>query len=73
MFGKKATNQPDLPRACEYCECATIIHDEDNVLCSRHGIVNRDYACRKFVYDPLKRVPRVLPPLPKLSEEDLLL
>lgn len=73
MFRKKANTKSDLPRACEFCEHATIIHDDANVLCERHGIVSREYACKRFSYDPLKRVPRALPTLPKLSEEDLLL
>lgn len=73
MFGKKKKEQPDLPRVCEFCEHASLITDEKNVLCALHGIVHREYRCKKYTYDPLKRVPRALPPLPKLSEEDLLL
>ncbi len=73
MFGKKKKPAPDLPHLCEFCEHAALINDECNVLCDRRGIVNREYSCKKYVYDPLKRVPRTLPPLPKLSEEDLLL
>lgn len=73
MFGKKRKEQPDLPRLCEFCEHASLITDEKNVLCSLHGIVNREYRCKKYTYDPLKRVPHTLPPLPKLTEEDLLL
>lgn len=73
MSKNKKNSLPDLPRVCEFCECATLIHDDNNVLCSQKGIVNREYCCRKFIYDPLKRAPRTLPPLPKLSEDDLLL
>ena len=63
----------DLPCVCEFCEHAAIINDDENVLCERRGIVSREYKCRKFVYDPLKRFPKPLPPLPKLSEDDLVL
>ncbi len=74
MFGKKKkADTPDLPSVCEFCEHATILSDECNVLCTDKGIVNREYKCRKFAYDPLKRVPHTLPPLPKLSEDDLIL
>jgi len=55
----------DLPRACRFCERATIISDEENVLCSLKGIVYADYCCRKFAYDPLKREPKMPPPMPK--------
>ncbi len=73
MFGKEKNTVPDLPCVCEFCEHAALIHDEYNVLCEFRGIVNREYHCKKYVYDPLKRVPKAMPPLPKLSEEDLLL
>ncbi len=74
MFGKKKRSEaPDLPRVCEFCERATLLSDECNVLCADKGIVNREYKCKKFSYDPLKRVPHALPPLPRLSEEDILL
>ena len=73
MFKKKEKNIPDIPQYCCYCENATIISDEDNVLCARKGIVNCEYKCRRFVYDPLKRKPRALPPLPELNAEDFIL
>ena len=72
MSGKKKIAGPDLPRACEFCENAAHLSDEENVLCAKHGVVNKAYCCSKFVYDPLKRVPRAMPPLPKLNEEDLM-
>ena len=73
MFGKKKKDAPDLTRVCEFCENASLINDERYVLCSLHGIVCREYRCKKYNYDPLKRGPRSLPPLPTLSEEDVLL
>lgn len=62
-----------IPRMCQFCENATAISDDENILCSKHGIVNKAFRCKKYAYDPLKRVPKPLPPMPKLSEEDLLL
>lgn len=55
----------DLPRVCRFCERATLINDEENVLCSDKGIVLADFCCRKFSYDPLKREPKMPPPMPK--------
>ena len=63
----------DLPRVCQFCENASPLCDEDNVLCLRKGIVNKEYCCRRYAYDPLKRVPKPLPPFPKLSPDDLVL
>ncbi len=73
MFGKNKESSRDIPCVCEFCEHASIINDEANVLCETRGIVDREYKCKKFVYDPLKRDPKPLPPFPKLSEEDLVL
>jgi hypothetical protein len=62
---KSEFGEADLPRVCRFCERATLINDEDNVLCSVKGIVFADYCCRKFSYDPLKREPKMPPPIPK--------
>lgn len=42
---------------CEYCKTAREVPDKRIVLCERNGIMDKDFACRKFVYDPLKRTP----------------
>lgn len=73
MCKKKRKDNPDTPRMCLYCEKATVINDDEHVLCSFHGIVNKEFKCKKFAYDPLKRVPKPMPPMPKLSEEDILI
>lgn len=68
LFGKNKNSEfddADLPRVCRFCERATLISDEENVLCSVRGIVLADYCCRKFSYDPLKREPKMPPPIPK--------
>ncbi len=70
---KNKSKNLDLPCVCEFCEHAATINDDTNVLCGLRGIVDKEYKCKKFLYDPLKRVPRPLPPLPKLTEEDLVL
>lgn len=72
MSSKNKNLTPDIPYVCQFCEHAALINDECNVLCEYKGIVNREYKCKKYVYDPLKRVPRTLPPIPKLSEDDVM-
>ena len=46
----------DHPRACEHCAWAdkTV---RDTMLCYYHGPVAADHKCRKFRYDPYKRIP----------------
>lgn len=50
LFRKK------LPRSCSYCACGTKVSDEQ-VLCTKYGVVSVYYDCRKFEYDPCKRIP----------------
>ena len=46
----------DIPRACEYCARGARL-DDDTILCAKKGLVKIDGSCRKFKYDPCKRVP----------------
>ena len=50
LFRKK------MQRACVYCVFGGKI-DEDNIICQKCGIVPSQHHCRRFRYDPLKRVP----------------
>ena len=70
---KEKKYDTDLPTACRFCERASLLEDGETVLCSKNGIMPAEYACKKYSYDPLKRVPRRLPALPTLSDEDFLL
>lgn len=45
-------------KACEFCEKASALHGETDMLCSVRGVVSRDFFCRRFSYDLLKRVPK---------------
>ena len=44
------------PRCCRYCKFGTVVNAEE-VLCIKKGIVSIDAGCRKFSYDPCKRIP----------------
>lgn len=50
LFRKK------IERSCTYCSFGTPI-DGDKILCIKKGVVPEDNACRKFKYDPCKRIP----------------
>lgn len=50
LFRKK------ISRCCAYCNRGTKLNDED-ILCARRGIVSAQSSCRKFSYDPCKRIP----------------
>jgi len=46
----------NIEKSCNYCVYGTAL-DEDTILCMKKGIVSRDGKCRKFSYDPCKRIP----------------
>ena len=57
-----------IERACAYCVHAVKI-DEDTMVCRRRGPVPIDSSCRRFSYDPLKRVPEAASSLPQSRED----
>ena len=50
LFRKK------IERSCAYCTYGTALED-GQILCCKKGIRSVDDKCRKFKYDPCKRVP----------------
>ena len=56
---------------CAYCEFATPLFDGESVLCKKAGVVGKSHSCRKFSYDPLKRVPPKKAAAPKLDYIDI--
>ena len=45
-----------IPKSCSYCVSGTKLNDEQ-ILCIHKGICTMDGKCRKFTYDPCKRIP----------------
>lgn len=50
LFSKK------IERSCQYCAHCTQL-DENVILCVKRGVTEKRTKCRKFSYDPCKRVP----------------
>lgn len=50
LFRKK------IERACSYCLYSAKL-DDGTCLCSKRGLKSEHDRCRKFRYDPCKRVP----------------
>lgn len=42
--------------SCLYCARGTAM-DDDHILCVKRGLVTEKEKCRKFKYDPCKRIP----------------
>ena len=51
LFRKK------MERSCSYCLYGIRL-DDGNILCTKKGLRSNEDGCRKFKYDPCKRVPR---------------
>jgi len=64
LFGK------NIDAKCEYCQNGKITGGKSMVLCRKKGVVNLDYSCRHFLYDPLKRTPRASPPPMSFDADD---
>ena len=65
---RRNKKMPEYEKICLYCEHAAQTSEPDLMSCELKGVVNSGFVCRKFVYDPLKRIPRVPK---KLTEEDV--
>ena len=50
LFRKK------IDRSCSYCLYGADL-DGDKILCSKKGVKTPEDKCRKFKYDPCKRIP----------------
>ena len=63
-----------IPRSCVYCAHSAAL-DENQMLCAKRGTVSQYYGCRKFVYDPCKRIPPKKAPLDteQFQQEDFTL
>ncbi len=61
LFGNNI--QPD----CSYCD--NLLHNESTAYCKK-GKEIKNNKCRKFLYNPLLRVPKNAPALMSFSKED---
>lgn len=50
LFRKK------IERSCNYCMYGANLED-GNILCSKKGMKTIENKCRRFKYDPCKRIP----------------
>lgn len=60
-----------IEKSCTYCQFSTKLNDEE-CLCVKKGVVSLDGKCRKFTYDPCKRIPlkAKAPDFDKYKDED---
>ena len=63
----------NLQPACAYCGRGRRCPGGDRVLCPLRGVMEPSDACRRFRYNPLKRVPKRSQKLPAYKSEDFAL
>lgn len=54
----KLVNKKQYDAVCRHCKNGRLAPDKESVLCIKKGIVDPDGKCRRYVYDPLKRIPK---------------
>ncbi len=69
MF-KKPIAGKTIPAACEYCAHGRRARNPQIILCNKNGAVSPFYHCKKYEYDPLRRIPKRMAKLPSFSAED---
>ncbi len=73
FFKKNYLFATDIDPRCAYCKKGTPVSDKD-ISCRKYGIVNFAHSCKRFDYDPLKRVPAKPAKMSKrFSSEDFIL
>lgn len=60
----------DITPVCEICANGRFSSDGKVILCLRKGIMPLSAHCRKFRYDPLRRIPYIQPELQNYTEAD---
>ncbi|MBE6903010.1 MAG: hypothetical protein E7480_00170 [Ruminococcaceae bacterium] len=48
----------NIEKCCAVCQRATLLINSEKIMCKKKGVVEADYKCRKFKYDPFKREPK---------------
>ena len=64
LFGKK------IEPACVYCAYGKCNIEGNTEFCQKKGIIPSNNSCRKFSYDPLKRIPKKVVLFDNLSKND---
>ena len=70
MRKKLYGNANAISPSCGICAHGRRSSDGKVILCLQRGVVDPSARCRKFAYDPLRRVPYAQPSLGQFTEED---
>ncbi len=63
----------EISPKCKYCRFGAEVLGGEKILCPKKGVLDPDFSCKKYKYDPLKRDPYKLPKPVGFSEDDFTL
>ena len=70
MFRKPPIYGATISPACSYCSFGTQLED-GSILCIKKGLRTQEDSCRKFKYDPCKRIPKKMKALDFSKYDDM--
>ena len=47
-----------LDKHCEYCVYGANLNYDNQIICKKRGVTDKQDKCRSYKYDPLKRLPK---------------
>lgn len=59
-----------LQKSCLWCIHGRMSKYSDDIFCKKRGVTTRADACRRYKYDPLKRVPEMQQPAGQFTADD---
>ena len=69
-MAKKHLYGNDITASCNICIHGNPAANGDAILCAKRGVMPLHERCRRFVYDPLRRIPKQPPPLRQYEAEE---
>lgn len=70
---QKLFNKKEYIKTCSNCLFGETAQDNSSIMCSKKGVREPDDYCRRYKYDPLKRVPEKITINTDYSPEDFML
>ena len=59
-----------IPPSCAYCKFGFVSQNGRSVLCEKKGVTEPHDSCKRYLYAPLKRVPKRPRALPQFDHSD---
>lgn len=71
MAKKKNYFGNGIAPSCSYCQFGTRSKD-GKITCEKSGTVEPDSSCKKWIYDPIQRIPKKQLDIPSTPDNDII-